>query len=124
MRTASKSLSHDWVGASPKKWAGAVNPLPADMPVGVATITFSGISAGSEIHIYLPDGTEVAGTESCTENQSLSWPVFSPGNPNNAVSVTIIKRGLRWQKFNYQSVIGSASIPIFPQPDLGYSNPA
>lgn len=98
-------------------------PLPDD-PIGTANVTFSGVTVGSEIHIYLPDGTELIGTESCTINQQLSWPVYAPGSPNNMVTITIIKRGLRWQKFPYQSTVGSSSIPIFPQPDLGYNNPA
>ena len=97
--------------------------LPTD-PVGVTTVTFSGVHAGSEIHVYLPDGTEAAGVESCAANQELAWPVYAPGSVNNTVSITIIKRGLRWQKFNYASKLGAQSIPIFPQPDLGYNNPA
>ena len=97
--------------------------LPTD-PVGTTNVTFSGVQAGSEIHVYLPDGTEVAGVESCAANQELAWPVYAPGSINNTVSITIIKRGLRWQKFNYASKLGAQSIPIFPQPDLGYNNPA
>lgn len=90
-------------------------PRPAS-----ATVTFSGISAGSEIHVYDSEGNEVAGTEACSIDQVLTWSV--PANP--LVSITIIKRGLRWQKFPYVSTVGSSSIPIFPQPDLGYNNPA
>lgn len=101
----------------------AVAALPTD-PVGNTVVTFEGIVAGSEIHIYLPDGTEVAGTESCAANQSLTWPVYAAGSANNTVTITLIKRGLRWQKFPYQSKVGSQSIPIFQNPDLGYSNPA
>ena len=97
--------------------------LPTD-PVGTTNVTFSGVHAGSEIHVYLPDGTEVAGVESCAADQELAWPVYSHGSVNNTVSITIIKRGLRWQKFNYASKLGAQSIPIFPQPDLGYNNPA
>ena len=97
--------------------------LPTD-PVGTTNVTFSGVQAGSEIHVYLPDGTEVAGVESCAANQELAWPVYAPGSINNTVSITIIKRGIRWQKFNYPSKLGAQSIPIFPQPDLGYNNPA
>ena len=96
--------------------------LPDD-PVGTAAVTFSGVVAGSEIHVYLPDGTEVAGVESCDANHTLSWPVYPIGSPNNTVSVTIIKRGLRWQKFPYTSVVGNTVIPLFPLPDLGYNNP-
>lgn len=101
----------------------AVASLPTD-PIGSTAVTFAGIVAGSEIHVYLPDGTEVAGVESCTPDQELSWPVFAPGSPNNTVTITLIKRGLRWMKFPYVSKVGGQSIPIFQNPDLGYSNPA
>lgn len=97
--------------------------LPTD-PIGATTVAFEGVQPGSEIHVYLPDGTEVAGVESCAANQELAWPVYAPGSVNNTVSITIIKRGLRWQKFTYASKLGAQSIPIFPQPDLGYNNPA
>lgn len=131
MRTASRTLSHAYKGAKPPNaWCGAVNPLPGDMAVGTTTVTFSGVVVGSEIHVYLPDGdggsagTEVAGVESCSANQVLSWPVYAPGSPNNTVFITIIKRGVGWLKFPFQSVVGSQLLPIFQRPDLGYSNPA
>ena len=97
--------------------------LPTD-PIGTTTVTFDGVMAGSEIHVYLPDGTELTGVESCDANHSLTWPAYAAGSVNNTVSITIIKRGLRWQKFNYASKLGAQSIPIFPLPDLGYNNPA
>ena len=96
--------------------------LPTD-PSGVTSVTFDGIVTGSEIHVYLPDGTEVAGVESCVADQGLTWPVYAPGSPNNTVTITLIKRGLRWQKFQYQSKPGPQVLPIFQNPDLGYSNP-
>lgn len=97
--------------------------FPTD-PIGTTTVVFDGVHAGSEIHVYLPDGTELAGVESCEANPVLSWPVYASGSANNTVSITLIKRGLRWQKFNYTSKAGEQSIPIFPLPDLGYNNPA
>lgn len=84
------------------------------------TVTFYGVVAGSEIHVYDSEDNELVGTESCTANQSLTWGI--PTNPN--VKITIIKRGLRWMKFTYLSEEGPQMIPIFPQPDLGYNNPA
>lgn len=97
--------------------------LPTD-PAGSTSVTFDGIVPGTEIHVYLPDESEVAGTESCVAGQVLSWPVYAPGSPNNTVTITLIKRGLRWQKFTYTSRLGDQSLPIFQVPDLGYSNPA
>lgn len=130
MRTPSRTLSHAYYGAlPPSQWAGAVNPLPADMSIGATTVTFDGVVAGSEIRVYLPDGpngsagTEVAGLDSCTALQQLSWPVYAAGSPYNNVWIHIIKRGLRWMKFPYASKIGAQSIPIFQNTDLGYNNP-
>lgn len=109
--------------------AMGVARLPTD-PIGTTTVTFSGVAAGSEIRVYLPDGpngaagTEVAGLDSCVENQQLSWAVYAPGSPNNNVWIHLLKRGLRWQKFSYTSKVGAQSIPIFQNTDLGYNNPA
>ena len=109
--------------------AVAINRMPND-PVGTTAVTFSGVVAGSEIRVYLPDGpngaanTEVAGLDACVENQQLIWDVYSAGSPNNNVWVHILKRGLRWQKFSYTSKVGAQSIPIFQSTDLGYNNPA
>lgn len=96
--------------------------LPED-PVGATTVTFSGVQAGTEIHVYLPDGTEIAGVEDCVENQVLTWPVYAPG-PNSAVNITLLKRGTRWQKFPFTPTVGAMTLPIFQITDLGYSNPA
>ena len=102
--------------------------LPTD-PIGTTTVTFDGVVSGSEIRVYLPDGpsgsagTEVAGLDSCISQQQLIWPVYAAGSPNNTVWVHIIKRGLRWMKFPYVSKLGTQSIPIFQNTDLGYNNP-
>lgn len=106
-----------------------VSLLPTD-PVGTTTVTFQGVVAGSEIRVYLPDGlngaagTEVAGLDSCVANQQLTWDVYSTGSPNNAVWIHLLKRGLRWQKFTYNSQVGNQTLPIFQITDLGYNNPA
>lgn len=97
--------------------------LPTD-PIGSATVTFQGVQAGTEIRVYLPDGTEAAGVEECTADPVLTWPVYAAGSPNNSVFITLLKRGFRWQRFNYVSLVGSQTLPIFQIADLGYSNPA
>ena len=125
-------LADDELGPRPVAGIGPVigrMRLPTD-PIGTTTVTFSGVVAGSEIRVYLPDGpngaadTEVAGLDACVENQQLIWDVYSAGSPNNNVWVHILKRGLRWQKFSYTSKVGAQSIPIFQSTDLGYNNPA
>lgn len=90
-------------------------PWPAS-----TTVTFQGIVAGSEIHVYDSAGNELVGVESCDANHALTWSI--PANP--VVIVTIIKRGLRWMKFSYTSEAGAQSLPIFQNADLGYNNPA
>jgi len=95
--------------------------LPTD-PVGTTTVTFSGIQADTEIRVYLPDGTEVAGIESCAANQVLTWSVYAPG-ANSTMYITLLKRGYRWQRFPYTPVVGAQNLPIFQIVDLGYSNP-
>lgn len=97
--------------------------LPTD-PIGTTTVTFAGVNAGSEIRVYLPDGTEVAGIESCAANQALTWPVYAGGSPNNTVRITILLRGYRIQKFPYDVTLGNQTLPIFQIVDLGYYNPA
>lgn len=95
--------------------------LPTD-PIGSTSVTFTGVLEGTEIHVYLQDGTELTGVESSTANPVLSWLVYSSG-PNSTVYITLIKRGYRWQRFDYTPRVGSQSIQIFPLPDLGYNNP-
>jgi len=95
--------------------------LPND-PIGQTQVTFSGIQAGTEIRVYLPDGTPLVGIEDCAANQVLSWSVYAPG-ANSTMYITILKRGYRWQRFNYTPVVGAQTLPIFQIVDLGYSNP-
>lgn len=121
---SSVSLVADTPGLRPVGNAGIGRMRLVSEAIGTMTVTFAGIVAGSEIHVYLPDGTEVAGIESCGVNQQLSWPVFAAGAANNTVSVTLIKRGQRWMKFPYQSSVGNVTLPIFQSLDLGYNNPA
>lgn len=100
----------------------SVAALPTD-PIGSTTVTFQGVLDGTEIHVYLHDGTELTGVESSTVNPVLTWPVYAPG-ANSTVYITLIKRGYRWQRFDYTSRIGLQTIQIFPLPDLGYNNPS
>lgn len=97
--------------------------LPTD-PSGVATVTFAGVQAGSEIRVYLPDMTEVAGIESCTADQALSWPAYAPGSPNNTVRIVILSIGYRLKEFTYTTVVGAQNLPVQQERDQWYSNPA
>ena len=67
--------------------------------------------------------TEVAGIESCVDNQVLSWGTYASGNPNNNVRVVIISLDNKILDFNYVSVQGSQSIPIFQEEDPWFKDP-
>ncbi len=123
MRTVSNLISVRLPGTLSTERHGAITPAPATWPIGTTTVTFSGIQADTEIRVYLPDGTELTGIESCAANQVLTWPVYAPG-ANSTVYITLLKRGYRWQRFNYTPTVGSQTLPIFQITDLGYSNPA
>lgn len=92
--------------------------------IGTATVTFSGVVANSEIRVYDSTGSELAGIENCGANQVLAWSVYSPGNPNNDVTIRIVKLDKKIKDFPYTSAIGAQAIPIQQEPDPWYSNPA
>lgn len=92
-------------------------------PIGTTTVTFAGVNAGSEIRVYLPDGTEVAGIESCAANQVLTWPVYSGGSVNNTVRVVVVNVLYKIKEFSYTVSLGNQSLPIQQEPDKWFSNP-
>lgn len=96
--------------------------LPTES-IGTATVVFTGVNAGSEIRVYLPDTTEAAGIESCTADQALAWPAFALGNPNNTVRIVVIHSAYRIKEFTYTVSVGSQTLPIQQEPDKWYSNP-
>ena len=107
---------------SPAGHQYGIQRLPTD-PIGTTTVTFSGVAAGSEIRVYLSDTTEVAGVESGTADQSLSWDVYAPGSPNNTVRIVIIHPSYKIKEFTYTAAAGSQNIPVQQEPDKWYSNP-
>lgn len=96
--------------------------LPTD-PVGSAAVTFQGVQAGTEIRVYLPDGTEAAGVEDCTADPVLTWPVYAAGSPNNSVTIRIIHTAYKIKEFAYTSTVGNVSIPVQQESDRWYKNP-
>lgn len=97
--------------------------LPTD-PSGTATVTFQGVQAGSEIRVYLPDLTEIAGIEGCPANPTLVWPAYVAGSPNNTVRIVILSNTYRLKEFTYTSSVGAQNLPIQHERDQWYSNPA
>lgn len=95
----------------------------ASDPVGLATVTFDGVHAGSEIRVYLPDGTGAAGVEDCSANHILSWGVYASGSANNTARVVIVHPAYKIKEFNYTASIGASSIPVQQEADKWYSNP-
>lgn len=93
-------------------------------PIGTTTVTFSGVAVDSEIRVFLADGTEMAGIESCSLNQQLTWSVYSYGNSNNNVTIRVVNSAYKIIELPYTSSVGSVTIPIQQQKDKWYSNPA
>lgn len=102
--------------------AHAVASLPTD-PIGITTVTFAGIHAGTEIRVYLPDGTEAAGVEECSVNHVLTWQVYAAGSPNNTVTIRIVHVDYKLKELEYISTVGTTSIPIQQDRDKWFSNP-
>lgn len=102
----------------------AIERLPAE-PIGTTTVTFSGVNAGSEIRVYLPDGTAHAGVESCDANHALTWVYFAAGNSNNTVTIRIVHPSYKIKEFEFTTApAATQSIPVQQEPDKWYSNPA
>jgi hypothetical protein len=91
--------------------------------IGTTTVTFSGVNAGSEIRVYLPDATEAAGVETCSADHSLTWQVYAPGSANNTVRVVIVHPDYKIKEFTTTSSLGNASLPVQQEADKWYSNP-
>lgn len=118
-------LADDELGPRPVSGIGPIigrMRLPSD-PIGTTTVTFSGVQAGTEIRVYLPNGTEVAGVESCDADHVLSWPVYAAGSANNTVRIVIVHSDYKIKEFTYTAQIGNQSIPVQQEPDKWYSNP-
>lgn len=92
-------------------------------PSGTTAVTFSGINAGTEIRVYLPDGTEVAGIELCAADQVLTWQVYAAGSPNNTVTVRLVHPAYKIKEFSFASSLGAVSLPVQQERDKWYSNP-
>lgn len=99
-----------------------IKRLPTDS-VGTAAVTFVGVQAGSEIRVFLPGGTEVAGVETCSADHALSWPVYSVGSPDNTVTIRIVHAAYKIKEFTYTSALGAQTLPVQQEPDKWYSNP-
>jgi hypothetical protein len=92
-------------------------------PIGTTTVTFSGVNANSEIRVYLPNTTEVAGVELCVANQALIWSVYAGGSPNNTVRIVIVHPDYKIKEFTYTVALGNQSLPIQQELDKWYLNP-
>lgn len=97
--------------------------FPTD-PIGTTTVTFDGVNPDSEIRVYLPDGTEVAGVENCAANQELTWAVYAAGSPNNVVTIRIVNWLYDIKELTYTSTPGNVTLPIQQKRDKWSLNPA
>lgn len=97
--------------------------LPSD-PEGYVGLTFSGIKAGSELHIYYPDGSKGASIESAVDNQQVTVQRYVTGSPFNTVRVLIASLGFENLDFSIELPAFDSSIPVFQRIDRAYRNPA
>lgn len=85
--------------------------LPTD-PIGTTSVTFDGVPAGNEIRIYDRDLNELAGVETCTANQILTWSVYASGSPKNNVQIKIFGIDYKIKDFPYTSRVGNQTVPV------------
>ena len=90
--------------------------------IGQTTVTFSGVIVGTEIRVLLANGTELAGVESCTANQALTWNLYVPGHANNNVTIRFVSLGYEIFQLNYVTTLGFALIPVQQRVDRNYQN--
>ena len=93
-------------------------------PTSILTLRFSGIKAGSELHLFLPNGTLHASVESVTANQEIVVNRFASGNPNNNVRVLIVSLGHENLDFPFELPTRDSVVPVFQRIDRNYRNPA
>ena len=103
-------------------FAFGVCRLPTD-PIGSCTATLSGVHLGCEVRIRDKDANELAGTESCSENPSFTWPVYSTGSAYNTVRIIVISTSYELIDLLYTSSVGSFSIPIEMREDPWFKDP-
>lgn len=83
------------------------------------TVTFQGVNAGSEIRVYDDSANDLAGVESCTPDQDLTWNVTS-----GQQRIVIVHPDYRIKEFGYTNVAGSVTLPVQQEVDRWFSNPA
>lgn len=96
---------------SPAGQQYGIQRLPTD-PVGTTSVTFEGVPAGNEIRVYDQDLNELAGVETCTANQILTWAVYVPGSPKNNVQIKIFGIDYKIKDFPYTSRVGDQTVPV------------
>lgn len=97
--------------------------LPDD-PRGTFTLTFPSVKVGSEIHLFLPDTTEIGvGVESSTTGQVITIPRYLAGNARNNVRVLITNLAYYILDFTL-TLTADSSIPTFQRVDTNYNNPS
>lgn len=112
MGSAAISFDSTKLGVSPVGVASYGTQRLATDPVGTFNGTFDGINAGTEIRVYLADGTELAGVESCDADHVLSWNRYATGNANNNVDIHIISTVYENIELDYTTPSADAVIPI------------
>lgn len=123
MRTASSTLSHAWYGAKPaNRWAGAVNPLPIDMPTGNHTLTLNNVVVGSRVAIRdQADTTTLYDQIASASTVVINLPVYSAGSALNNLRIKVRKASGSPNYIPYETLtttfVGAQSIYVSQTPD-------
>jgi hypothetical protein len=92
-------------------------------PLERATLTLTGLVAGTEIHAYVGTDAESAVEIAGTESSGTSF-AFEHTVGGSSGYITFVKRGKRFFRMPIDYSVSDTSIPVFQQTDIAYSNPA
>ncbi len=115
MRTTAQSLSYNFRGARPTEWAGAVNPLPSDFPIGSHELTLTNVVVNSRVHIESQDGTaQYYDAVAASSTVTVTLDVFAPGQASNDWRIRVRKGSVTPFYIPYETLmtatVGSSSI--------------
>lgn len=96
--------------------------IPSD-PLGVTTVTFSGVVPGTEIAVIDSNGNIVADVENCVANQQIALPFYQSGNSLNDVTFRLISLQYVDQDISFTLTPSNVTVPVQQRIDRNYLNP-
>lgn len=121
MRSNTNHLSLGWFGAKPSQWAGAINPLPADMSLGTYTLTLQNLVVGSVIYIDSQDGVHSFELRTADASEEVFELGVYGANAMNQLRIKVRKGSSAPYYQPYETlttaVVGAQSIYVSQIPD-------